>query len=236
MKYRKASLSDFANLGLNDNNTTKQDRALNHPERAALHDNAESRRRSFSPFEYGYDTTETISTLTRPLGGFSHLVCPHDKTRCPVCDCRVFHYDTLVIAVDGVCPNNGKANNLVFSAAGVYVGASSLAAKYNGTYTLVDEGATNQKAELQAAIKGLETYWKIEPSDLCSCEIKTLIIKTDSKYVHDGITDWIQKWKDNNWVRAAGRPVLNKGYWQALDAEIEAIEAIEATGTRVLFW
>ena len=40
---------------------------------------------------------------------------------------------------------------------------------------------------------------------------------TDSKYVMDGITQWIQNWKKNNWRTAAKKDVKNKELWQKLD-------------------
>ena len=67
--------------------------------------------------------------------------------------------------------------------------------------------ATNNQMELTAAIEGL-TILK-EP---CSVELFT-----DSKYVMDGITRWIQNWKKNNWRTASKKDVKNKELWQKLD-------------------
>ena len=66
---------------------------------------------------------------------------------------------------------------------------------------------TNNQMELTAAIEGL-TILK-EP---CSVELFT-----DSKYVMDGITQWIQNWKKNNWRTASKKDVKNKELWQKLD-------------------
>jgi len=46
------------------------------------------------------------------------------------------------------------------------------------------------------------------------CEI---IITTDSKYVKNGITDWIHNWKKNGWKTAAKKEVKNKELWTELD-------------------
>ncbi len=67
--------------------------------------------------------------------------------------------------------------------------------------------ATNNQMELSAAIEGLSTLK--EP-----CNV-TLF--TDSKYVMDGITQWIQNWKKNNWKTSAKKEVKNKALWQQLD-------------------
>ena len=44
-----------------------------------------------------------------------------------------------------------------------------------------------------------------------------ITIFTDSKYVKDGITDWIKKWKQNNWKSSNRKPVKNKDLWIKLD-------------------
>ena len=43
-------------------------------------------------------------------------------------------------------------------------------------------------------------------------------IYSDSKYVINGITDWINNWLKNNWRTANKKPVLNKELWQDLHA------------------
>ena len=67
--------------------------------------------------------------------------------------------------------------------------------------------ATNNQMELSAAIEGLVALK--EP-----CQIDLF---TDSKYVMDGITQWIHNWKKNNWRTAAKKDVKNKELWQKLD-------------------
>ena len=66
---------------------------------------------------------------------------------------------------------------------------------------------TNNKMELSAAIEGLAALK--EP-----CKVDLF---TDSKYVMDGITQWIHNWKKNNWRTAAKKDVKNKELWQKLD-------------------
>lgn len=43
-------------------------------------------------------------------------------------------------------------------------------------------------------------------------------IHSDSKYVINGINEWIHNWVKNNWRTAAKKPVLNQGLWQELHA------------------
>ena len=66
---------------------------------------------------------------------------------------------------------------------------------------------TNNRMELMAPIMALK-------------KIKTkseIIIYTDSRYVKDGITEWIKKWKLNNWKNSNKKPVKNKDLWIKLD-------------------
>ena len=66
---------------------------------------------------------------------------------------------------------------------------------------------TNNEMELTAAIKGLESF--NSPKDLD--------LYTDSKYVMDGINDWIHNWKRNGWKTANKKPVKRSNLWMELD-------------------
>mgnify|MGYP005662030987 FL=1 len=66
---------------------------------------------------------------------------------------------------------------------------------------------TNNEMELTAAIKGLESF--NSPTDLD--------LYTDSKYVMDGINDWIHNWKNNGWKTANKKPVKRSNLWKELD-------------------
>ena len=63
---------------------------------------------------------------------------------------------------------------------------------------------TNNKMELTAAIKALEYCNENKKNDLLLKKIK---IYTDSMYVKDGITVWINKWEKNNWKTANKKDV-----------------------------
>ena len=45
----------------------------------------------------------------------------------------------------------------------------------------------------------------------------SLTIKTDSKYLIDGLAKWMPNWKKRGWKTASGKPVLNQDLWKALD-------------------
>ena len=44
-----------------------------------------------------------------------------------------------------------------------------------------------------------------------------LSIRTDSKYVINGFSNWIKNWKKNGWRTSSGKAVLNQDLWKSLD-------------------
>ena len=70
-----------------------------------------------------------------------------------------------------------------------------------------DRNTTNNRMELTAAIKALEYFDKGT----------SLTLTTDSSYVKDGITKWLENWKSKNWVTSSKKPVKNKDLWVQLD-------------------
>ena len=69
------------------------------------------------------------------------------------------------------------------------------------------ENTTNNQMELLAAISALEALDR--PS-----KIK---IVTDSSYVKNGVTQWLENWKNNKWKTASKKPVKNAELWCRLD-------------------
>ncbi len=67
---------------------------------------------------------------------------------------------------------------------------------------------TNNRMEIAAAIEGLRALRE-------SCEVE---ITTDSEYLKNGITSWINGWKRNGWMTKAKTPVVNRDLWMTLDA------------------
>ena len=72
---------------------------------------------------------------------------------------------------------------------------------------------TNNRMELTAAIKGLEYCNLQEGKQLSLNEIK---IYTDSVYLKEGITIWINKWEKNNWKTSDKKNVKNVDLWKKL--------------------
>lgn len=104
---------------------------------------------------------------------------------------------SCVIYTDGACLGNPGPGGW---AALIHMGEIST------TLSGGDPSTTNNRMEMQAVIASLSTL----------TESYDIELFTDSRYVIDGITDWIDSWRQNNWRTANRRPVKNKELWQDL--------------------
>ena len=77
-----------------------------------------------------------------------------------------------------------------------------------------EQETTNNRMELTAVIMGLAALRR-------PCRVR---ITTDSRYVLQGATEWLEGWKLRNWKTAAKKPVLNQDLWQQLDQLIATHE------------
>jgi len=66
---------------------------------------------------------------------------------------------------------------------------------------------TNNRMEMTAAIRALEALRR-------PCKVRLV---TDSRYLIQGIRDWLPQWKRRGWRTADGKPVKNVDLWQRLD-------------------
>ena len=115
--------------------------------------------------------------------------------------------DVVHIYTDGACKGNPGP------------GGWGAILHYNGNMKEIngyESNTTNNIMELTAVIKAINSLNR-------PC---TIIITTDSTYVKNGITKWIHKWKNKNWITSQKKPVKNKKLWQELD---EAIKQHEIT-------
>ena len=106
--------------------------------------------------------------------------------------------ENIKIYTDGACknnPGNGGWGALI-------INGDQEERHFGG-----ERDTTNNKMELLATIKALEVF--NEP-------IKASIF-TDSKYVKDGITEWIINWKKNEWKNSQKKEVKNIELWKKLD-------------------
>ena len=104
----------------------------------------------------------------------------------------------VVIYTDGACRGNPGP------------GGWGVVLRYQGnlkTLNGFDPETTNNRMELTAVIEGLRALTR-------SCDIE---LHTDSKYVMQGVNEWLGNWKRNGWKTAAKKPVKNIDLWQQLD-------------------
>jgi ribonuclease HI len=107
--------------------------------------------------------------------------------------------NTVDIYTDGACSGNPGP------------GGWGAILRYNATERELSGGepnTTNNRMELMAAIRALEALTRPVIAR----------VHTDSTYVKDGITKWIDQWKARGWRTAAKKPVKNVDLWQRLDA------------------
>jgi len=67
---------------------------------------------------------------------------------------------------------------------------------------------TNNRMELMAVIQGLSALTRL------GCDVHVF---SDSRYVLNGITEWLPNWKKKGWKTAAKKPVVNEDLWRRLD-------------------
>ncbi|MFZ2313766.1 MAG: ribonuclease HI [Methylobacter sp.] len=109
--------------------------------------------------------------------------------------------DPVIIYTDGACKGNPGPGGW-----GVILSYKGKVKELYGG----DPDTTNNRMELMAAIQALETLTK-------PCSVR---INTDSKYVLQGITEWMDNWKKRGWKTASRHPVKNEDLWRRLDAAI----------------
>ena len=102
---------------------------------------------------------------------------------------------SIKVYTDGACKGNPGPGGW-----GVYI-QSNVDEKelYGGS-----PETTNNQMEMQAALEALKHL---------KDEDEVIELYTDSNYLRQGITEWIHKWKKNNWKTAAKKPVANRDLW-----------------------
>ena len=79
--------------------------------------------------------------------------------------------------------------------------------------------STNNEMELTAAFNACQ--------ELAKNNVKDAIIYTDSHYVKKGITEWMKKWRLNNYKTTTNKPIKNMEIWKLLDEEHMKIDNID---------
>ena len=108
--------------------------------------------------------------------------------------------DSNIIRIwtDGACSGNPGPGGW-----GVLIKDNNTVEELSGSEAIT----TNNRMEIIAVINALKSI----------NSHKRIVIFTDSKYVKDGISLWINNWKINNWKNSQKKDVKNKDLWQQLD-------------------
>jgi ribonuclease HI len=102
------------------------------------------------------------------------------------------------IFTDGACSGNPGPGGW---------GAILRSGKHEKEISGGETATTNNRMELMAVIRALKSLAK--PS--------IVIVHTDSRYVMDGATQWMKRWKANGWRTSDKKPVKNNDLWLMLD-------------------
>ena len=102
---------------------------------------------------------------------------------------------SIKVYTDGACKGNPGPGGW-----GVYIQSNDEEKDLYGG----NPETTNNQMEMQAALEALK-YLKDKD--------EVIELYTDSNYLRQGITEWIHKWKLNNWRTAAKKPVANRDLW-----------------------
>ena len=155
---------------------------------------------------------------------------PYEQLLCRCCGLIEIYHPAQIIAIKGGCRDDMEPS--ARSAIGVYFATRCT---YNVSRRLEEFDHTSQGAELEACRAALKILIRFRKEGYLylGLPLEVVIIKTDSEYVINGMTDWIFKWKHNGYRDAKGQPVTNPALFQELDAMTLALNDL---GVVVLFW
>ena len=116
----------------------------------------------------------------------------------------IYHHrmQTIDIFTDGGCSGNPGPGGWAY----VVLSEGKMISYSSGGEAMT----TNNRMELNAVIHAIE--------DVSLLGAGSITISTDSQYVKNGITTWINSWKRNGWRTSSKDPVKNRELWEKLDA------------------
>src|SRR5208282_2497223 len=113
---------------------------------------------------------------------------------------RVRFVTSIDIFTDGACSGNPGPGGW---------GAILRTGEHEKELSGGDRATSNNRMELTAVIRALEALKRSS----------AVTIHTDSRYVMDGVTQWMPRWKKNGWKTADKKPVKNEDLWRELDTQ-----------------
>lgn len=107
----------------------------------------------------------------------------------------------IEIYTDGACSGNPGPGGW---------GAVLRSGKHEKEISGGEPETTNNRMEMMAVIQALTSLKKTSEVDLY----------TDSKYVMQGVNEWLEGWKARGWKSASKKPVKNQDLWEEIDSLI----------------
>lgn len=115
----------------------------------------------------------------------------------------------FIIYTDGSCLGNNRAGQRKGGWGYIlFVPFNGVMHKKEGSGNELNN-PTNNRMELVAVLKGLEEASLHNPSEI--------IVRTDSRYVQEGMSRWLSGWKKNGWITKSKNPVMNRDLWIKID-------------------
>ncbi|KAI0439237.1 ribonuclease H-like domain-containing protein [Xylaria telfairii] len=140
----------------------------------------------------------------------------------------------FIVAVDGACRNNGRPG--ARAALGVFFRDGS---HWNRSEMLPLRDTTSQRAVLCAALRALKTIddfvaheWQHSITE--GQALERVIVKSDSDYLVQSMTEWINKWLTNGFTNAKSKPIQNQDLIKELWQLIARMD--QQKNIKVLFW
>jgi ribonuclease HI len=129
-------------------------------------------------------------------------------------------YPLVAVYADESCLGNGKAGLTPGGAGGMVEFQTRGGAQICRDFWISEPDTTNNRMALQSVIQAF-THLSAKGEQL------SVVFTTDSRYLVDGMTQWVHGWVRKLWRKADGKPVENIALWQ------EAVTAVRAGGHEV---
>lgn len=137
--------------------------------------------------------------------------------------------NSLVVSIDGACRGNGTPT--ARASYGVYFGPDSPFNSFGLLPSSVPQ--TSTRAEIDALKQALDIICKITNEDLKLTQIK---IATDSSFLVDAMSQWIETWIENDGIGSTGERVAHFEVLKQIHEKLDYMEYSDEGGREVQFW
>ena len=129
-------------------------------------------------------------------------------------------FPLVAVYADESCLGNGKQGDNPGGAGGLVEYRRSKGELARRDFWVSERATTNNRMALRSAI---EAFTALSAKG----HRFSVVFTSDSRYLVDGMTDWVHNWTRRGWKKADGKPVENRELWQ------QAVEVIQRGGHEV---